>query len=225
MWRRPVVGLTEVGVHIRLNRATPRAVEVIEHNIRMRDLDVGADVVVQVVADRKVDPLIRRNHRSAVQTRALHNIQLIGGANTTAEQELRGAQGSCGDNDTAGPGCEIDGARTPGIVLALEFDAGDVSAFADDSSGSGVHPEVELGTRNRGLEVRPKWSVALGILDVEGRVGVGAVLLFWGVVCYDVFEAGCVEAFCDAVKALLEVELAVHGGVVVLDLGQWYSRL
>lgn len=42
-----------------------------------------ANVVIQVVADRKIDPLVRRDHGRAINSRAIHDLQLVGRADAT----------------------------------------------------------------------------------------------------------------------------------------------
>lgn len=79
---------------ITLNWVVICAVEVVEHDTRVRDLDVGlrehvsitpedeyfrlvvtyTNVVVEVVPNRKVDPLVRRNHRGSIDSRVLNNL-------------------------------------------------------------------------------------------------------------------------------------------------------
>jgi hypothetical protein len=71
----------QVGVHVPLVGPVVSGVKVITNNAAVRNLEIGTDVVVQVVSDRQVDPLIRGNHGRPI-ARRLDSIEHVLRADT-----------------------------------------------------------------------------------------------------------------------------------------------
>jgi len=128
----------EVGIFVRFDGIGPGLVEVVEGDIGVADNEIGVDVVVEVLSDREVDPLGLVDESRAVLSAVLDDVELGGWANTAAEQDLGGTEGTSGENDFSSL---VEGdVSAVASVAAGKFDASDLGAIANDPSDGGVHP-------------------------------------------------------------------------------------
>jgi hypothetical protein len=55
----------------------------------MSEQNTHADMVIQIVSDRQINPLVGRNHGRSVNLRVVDDLQLISGANAACDCELK----------------------------------------------------------------------------------------------------------------------------------------
>lgn len=181
----------------------------------MPDNDIGVDVVVEILAYRKVDPLGLADHGWSILDGSLDIVQLGLGADTAAEEELGRAKGTGREDDTASR-IEVHGTAVS-TVSAIELDTGCLASSADNAPDSSVHPQLEVLPLHGSDEVRTKRALPLAVLIHEGRVREYPVLLLGYLVGGDLLPAICLESRGQSVETFLLVTLAIHGG----GIGSW----
>lgn len=203
---------TQILFLIALDRRVPGSVEIVESDVRMGNLHISLsypisyertitqntypDMIIQVVANREVDPLLGVDHCRTIHLRVLDDVELVFRPNTTwivseeysifiiqltSKEELRRAKSACGDYHTACLSCHIDCARVSGTdtaaLGALQLDACNVATSSDQPPSIRVCPHSEFWSRGRRLKICAQGTVALTILDEEGGIGVSEILL------------------------------------------------
>jgi len=127
----------------------------------------------------------------------------------TSEKKLGRGESASRQDDTTGARRDRHDARLASAV-ALELDTGGVTAVADDTLGSRVHPESELLPLDSGNQVGGQGAATLAIRVHESAVAVRVVLHVGMIVGDDVLPARLVQSTSDQVIALLVVQLVVH---------------
>ena len=199
----------KVGLLVSGDRVGPSLVEVVEGDVLVLDDKVSVDVVVQVLSNRKVDPVARVDEGSTVLNAVLDDVELVSWADTAAEQELGRSKGTSGENDTASR-VQLDGTA----VAALELDTRGKTLAADNAPDTSVGEELEVGPAKSADEVGAKGTSSLATLVHEGRVREDTVLLVRNVVGGDLLPAIRREGGSEHVEALLLVTFAISGGSV-----------
>ena len=190
-----------------------------EVDARVRDHDVGVDVVVQVLAHGQRDPVRRVDHRLAIDGAAFDDVQLVRGSDAAAHQDTRRAEGAGGEDHTACGGREVKGARVSAWTIGRGLDTGNMTCVSHQPLDVGVEDHLEVLAPVGGDEVGRHWAAALAVRVHEWRLGHGSVLLVRNAVgCHA--RPSCLDhGRLDQVVAVWDVELAIHGRVV----GSWDS--
>lgn len=177
----------------------------------MADDGVGVEVVIQVVANGEVDPRGVVDEVRAVEDRVLDDLELVGGTNTGAEEDLGTAESTGRENDTAGDVLDLDDTLVATISEGLDLNGGNVAVGADHTLDDGVEPEVEVGAGLGGAKVGSQGAATLTTGEHVRGVGEGAVLAVRGVVSRDLLPASSPETASKDIETLLEVTLTILG--------------
>lgn len=191
----------------------PGLVEVVEGraDVVVADDGVGVEVVIQVVANGEVDPRGVVDEVRAVEDRVLDDLELVGGTNTGAEEDLGTAESTGRENDTAGDILDLDDTLVATISEGLDLNGGNVAVGADHTLDDGVEPEVEVGAGLGGAKVGSQGAATLTTGEHVRGVGEGAVLAVRGVVSRDLLPASSPETASKDIETLLEVTLTILG--------------
>ena len=170
-------------------------------------------MIVEVVADRHVDPRLAINHGRAIG-RGLDNIELVLRSNAAAEENLGTSKCTGRQNHTASDAREIDNSLVAAATRSLDLDSSDMAALTDHALDRSVEPQLEVSTPLGAGEVGRQRAAALSVGVHVGGLRECAVLLVGHVIRRHFPPAIRPEAACEGVEAFLEIALAVLGWLI-----------
>lgn len=133
----------EVEVLVSGDRSVESAVPVVEDGGRNADDSVSVGMVVQVLADRELDPFGLGNHLALIRAGGSDDLELVGRTDTGAHENLGGTEDTSRQNDTS-TRLEVDVTAVTALAESLDIKTSDSAAAAGDTSDSGVHPESKV---------------------------------------------------------------------------------
>lgn len=129
--------------------------------------DIDRRVVRNVVSNGEVDPVgLRRKVRSSIGV-VLDEVDHIRRADTAAEQNARGAEGACREDNTAFGRQRDNTVGAEGGIVGLDTD--NLTAITDDVEHHGVLLVGQVRASNGGLVVWRDCARTLSVGELETR--------------------------------------------------------
>ena len=166
------------------NRSIPCGWPVVVRNVGMGNDSIGVKMIVEIVANGKVDPGGFVDHGWPIGT-GFDNLKLVGWSDSTSEQKLWRSKSTGCYNYTAGDWCEIDRTRVSAVVGCDDLQSCCMASFANDSLDAGIQPKLEVGAGCCSNEVCGHWPTPFSANNLVRWVSVCPILVSWVVVCSD----------------------------------------